>query len=132
MFSFMRKSAVRRPSADVCRALQANGLPPGCDDPSSAFRVVEKQERYSGRKVTQVRVYDPAAATARAVDVRAYGDLDVHPDLILWTGRVEQDGAVNITRQSAPIVARTATARQAADRSMHGDVEHLVNQPDRR
>ena len=131
MFGFMRKSAVHRPSADLCRALQANGLPPGRDDPATAYRVVEQHGRYSGRKVTQVRIFDPAAAAARAVEVRAYGDLDLHPDLVLWTGRVEHDGAVNITRQAAPIVTRTSTARQAADRSMHGDVEHLLNQPDR-
>ena len=26
---------------------------------------------------------------------------------------------------------KKTTTRQAADRSMHGDVEHLLNQPDR-
>ncbi len=129
MFGFMRKSAVRRPSADICRALEASGLPPGCDDPASAFRVVEQNGRYSGRRVTHVRIFDPAAASARAVEVRAYGDLDLHPDLILWTGRVEQGGVVNIARQAAPDVTRAPTTRQAADRSMHGDVEHLLDHP---
>ena len=127
MFGFKRKSAVQRPSAEVCRVLNAIGLPPGCADPADAFRVVEQQGSYSGRKVTQVRIFDPAAAAARDVTVRAYGDLDANPDLILWTGRMERDGTVNITRQAAPAVAR-ATTRQAADRAAHGDVAHLLDQ----
>ena len=51
MFGFKRKGAVRQPSAAIWRAIAASGLPPGCDDPAT-FRVVERQERYSGRKVT--------------------------------------------------------------------------------
>ncbi|MDP8921298.1 MAG: hypothetical protein M3O34_00235 [Chloroflexota bacterium] len=128
MFGFMRKSAVRPPSAEICRALEAIGLPPGCDDPVAAFQVAELHGRYSGRKVTHIRIFDPSTATARGVAIRAYGDLDAHPDLVLWTGRVEQDGTVNITRQAAPSVTE-GTTRQAADRTMHGDVEHLLNQP---
>ena len=115
MFGFKRKSAVQRPSAEICRALEAIGLPPGCTDPAEAFRVVEQQGTYSGRKVTHVRIFDPAEAAARAVTVRAYGDLDAHPDLVLWTGRREHDGTVNLTRQ-------------AADRAAHGDVAHLLDQ----
>ena len=128
MFGFLRKSTVRRPSTDLCRALEASGLPPGCADPAAAFRVVEQHGRYSGRKVTHVRIFDPAAVAARGIAIRAYGDLDIHPDLVLWTGRVEQDGTANITRQSAP-TATAATIRQAADRATHGDVEHLLNRP---
>ena len=126
MFGFKRKPAVRQPSAALCRAITSSGLPPGCDDPA-AFRVVERHEKYSGRKVTQVRIFDPSTATARGVAVGAYGDLDAHPDLVLWTGRVEQDGTVNLTRQAAPPVAG-ATTRQAADRAAHGDVDHLLDQ----
>ena len=126
MFGFKRKSAVQPPSAAICRAIAASGLPPGCGDPSAIFRVVEVQERYSGRKVTQVRIFDPAEAEARRVTVGAYGDLDAHPDLILWTGRVEQDGTVNLTRRAAAPTA--APTRQAADRATHGDVDHLLDQ----
>ena len=129
MFGFMRKSAVRRPSAEICRVLEASGLPAGSGDPAAAFRVVEQHGRYSGRKVTHVRIFDPAVATARGVTVQAYGDRDLHPDLILWTGRVEQEGTVNITRQSAVPPVTAATSRHAADRSTHGDVEHLINRP---
>ncbi len=127
MFGFKRKSAVQRPSAEICRALEAIGLPPGCDDPAATFRVVELQGKYSGRKVTQVRIFDPSKAEARGVTVRAYGDLDAHPDLILWTGRVEQDGTVNITRQAAA-APTAAPTRQVADLAGHGDVAHLLDQ----
>jgi len=127
MFGFRRKPAVRQPSAALSRAMVASGLPPGCDDPITAFRVVERQEKYSGRKVTQVRIFDPSKAEARGVAVGAYDDLDAHPDLVLWAGRVEQDGTVNITRRAAAASAATPT-RQAADLSAHGDVDHLLDQ----
>ena len=127
MFGFKRKPAVRQPSAALCRALAASGLPPGCDDPAATFRVVERQEKYSGRKVTQVRIFDPSTAEARGVVVGAYGDLDAHPDLVLWAGRVEQDGTVNLTRQAAA-TPTTAPSRQAADLAAHGDVDHLLDQ----
>ena len=126
MSGFKRKSTVRQPSAAICRAIAASGLPARHNDPT-AFRVAEQQERYSGRKVTQVRIFDPSQAEARGVAVGAYGDFDAHPDLVLWTGRVEQDGTVNITRLAvAPPTA--APARQAADRAAHGDVAHLLDQ----
>ena len=126
MFGFKRKSAVQQPSAAICRAIAASGLPPGYDDPAT-FRVVEQQEKYSGRKITQVRIFDPSKADARGVAVGAYGDLDLHPDLILWTGRVEQDGTVNLTRQAAAGPTASPT-RQAANLATHGDVAHLLDQ----
>ena len=127
MFGFKRKPAVRQPSAAICRAIAASSPRPGWDDPAATFRVVERQERYSGRKVTQVRIFDPAMTEARGVTVGAYGDLDAHPDLILWTGRVEQDGTVSLAHGgvAAPTAAPT---RQAADRGAHGDVDHLLDQ----
>ena len=126
MFGFKRNSAARQPSAALSRAIVASGLPPGCGDPA-AFRVVERTEKYSGRKVTQVRIFDPSQTTARGVTVGAYDDLDAHPDLVLWTGRVEQDGTVNITRQAAAASAAAPT-RQAADLAAHEDVDHLLDQ----
>src|SRR3954465_13547098 len=121
MFGFRRKPAVQQPSTALSRAIVASGLPPGHNDPTT-FRVVERKERYSGRKVTQVRIFDPSQADARGVAVSAYADLDAHPDLVLWTGRVEQDGTVNITRQASP-TSTTVPTRQAADRAAHADVD---------
>src|SRR5215212_7499534 len=127
MFGFKRKSAVQQPSAALCRAIVASGLPAGCSDPAATFRVVERQEKYSGRKVTQVRIFDPSQAATRGVAVGAYDDLDAHPVLILWTGRIEQDGAVNLTRQAAA-ASTVAPTRQAANRTGHEDVDHLLDQ----
>ena len=127
MFGFKRKAAVRQPSAALCRAIVASGLPPGYNDPATAFRMVERNEKYSGRKVTQVRVFDPSKVAARGVTVGAYDDLDAYPDLVLWAGRVEQDGTVNITRQAAA-ASTVAPTRQAADRAGHEDVDHLLDQ----
>ena len=108
------------------RSAAASGLPPGVDD-HTTLRVVERQERYSGRKVTQVRVFAPSQAEAHGVAVGAYGDLDAHPDIVLWTGRVEQDGTVNLTRQAAT-APTAAPTRQAANSAAHGDVAHLLDQ----
>ena len=127
MFGFKRKASVRQPSAALCRAIVASGLPPGCSDPASTFRVVERDEKYSGRKVTQVRIFDPSKADALGIAIGAYGDLDAHPDLVLWSGRVEQDGTVNLTRQAAA-APTAAPTRQAADRTAHEDVDHLLDQ----
>ena len=77
--------------------------------------------------MTQVRIFDPSQAEARGVTVGAYDDLDAHADLVLWTGRVEQDGTINITRQ-ASAAPRAVPTRQAADRAAHADVEHLLDQ----
>ena len=126
MFGFKRKSAVQPPTAALGRAIAASGLPPGVHD-HATLRVAERQERYSGRKVTQVRVFDHSQAEARGVAVGAYGDLDAHPDLVLWTGRVEQDGTVTITRQAA-VASTEAPTRHAADHAAHGDVAHLLDQ----
>ena len=127
MFGFKRKPAVQQPSAALSRAIVASGLPSGCNDPTTTFRVVERQEKDSGRKVTQVRVFDPSQAEARGVAVGAYDDLDAHPDLVLWTGRVEQDGTVNITPQAAAASLAVPT-RHAADLTKHADVDHLLDQ----
>ena len=99
----------------------------GVQRPRYDVPVVEREEKYSGRKVTQVRIFDPSKAEAHGVAVGAYDDLDAHPDLVLWAGRVEQDGTVNITRQA--VQASTAVpTRQAADLATHTDVNHLLDQ----
>ena len=124
MFGFMRRSAVRTPSAAILRAIEADGPPPPTRD-GSALRVVESRGKYSGRGVTYIRVFDPSSVAERAVDVRAYRDLDLHPDLVLRTGHVEQDGRVVITWR-APSADAAAPTRELADRAAHGDDEQLV------
>ena len=128
MFGFRRRSGQRRsgqrsPSAAIRRALERDGLPPGVQ--AATLGVFESRGTYSGRKVTYIRVFDPARAAERGLHVRAFGDLDAHPDLILRTGHVEQDGTVVITWR-APSVDAEAPVRERADRAAHGDDEQFV------
>jgi hypothetical protein len=124
MFGFKRRSGVRGPSAAIRRALEADGLPPG-EGAAAALGVVEQPGRYSGRKVTFIRVFDSGRAAGRGLDVRAFDDLDAHPDLVLRAGHVEQDGAVVVTWR-APSLDAATPARDRADRAAHGGDERFV------
>lgn len=125
MFNFLRKPAMRRPSAAILRALEAESLPPGTD--LAALGVVTSSGRYAGRKVTYFRVFDPTGAAARAADVFAsysYDDLGAHPDLVLREGFLERDGAVVVYTRQHPRAA--APRREEADRAAHADDERFV------
>ena len=102
MFEFLRKPGMRRPTAAIRRALEADGLPPGTD--VDALGVVGLPGRYAGRAVTFIRVFDPQRAADRSVDVfsaHTFEDLNAHRDLVLRDGFVEQDGAVVIFARRA-------------------------------
>ena len=123
MFDFMRRSGARSPTDAIRRALEGDGLPPGIDA-LSALRVVESRGRYSGRTVTSIRVFDPARAAGRGLDVRAFKDLESYPDLVLRAGQVGQDGTVLITRRtprrrcgSGRTAPRTATTSGSSGRT---------------
>ena len=124
MFGFMRRSAVRSPSAAIRRALEQDGLPPGTPG-TSALRVVESRGRYAGRGVTYFRVFDPARAAERVLEVRAYQDLDTHRTLVLRTGHIEQDGSV-VVAWRAPAPDAATPIRERADRAMHAGDERFV------
>jgi hypothetical protein len=123
MFSMFRKSQPRRPTAALCKALDRDGLPPGME--AASLSVVERHGSYSGRRVTYFRAFDPIRVTERALQVRAYPDLDLHSDLVIGSGHVEADGAVVLSKRDRPPVARP-TVRTEADRSTHGDDEQVV------
>jgi len=91
----------------------------------SLLRMVESRGRYSDRKVTYFRVFDPASAAQRSQDIRRYEDFDQVPGLVLWSGHVEHDGTVIMTR---PVIVRAAEAsdRTHADRAMHADDAHII------
>ena len=123
MLNMFRKSQPRRPSAALCKALVSDGLPPGME--ASSLSVVEQHGSYSGRRVTYFRAFDPIRIAERALQVRGYADLDVHPDLVLGSGHVEADGLVVLSKRDRPPVDRPAD-RTEADRSTHGDDEQFV------
>jgi hypothetical protein len=87
--------------------------------------MVESVGRYSDRKVTYFRVFDPNSVGQTAPDIRRYQDFDVFPGLVLRSGHVEKDGTVVLTR---PVTARAAEAptRANADRTAHTDDAHIV------
>ena len=124
MFGFRRKSGVRSPSAAIRRALEADGLPPGIDA-ASALGVVESGGTYSGRRVTYIRVFDPARAAERGLKVQAFGDLEAHPELVLRAGHIEKDGTVVINWR-APAADAETPVRERADRAAHADDEQFV------
>src|SRR5688572_17193136 len=123
MFDFMRKPGVRSRTAAVRCALERDGLPPGIDI-ALELGVVESRGTYAGRRVIRIRVFDPAHAAEGGLHVSRFGDLDAHPDLVLRTGHIEQDGTVVITWR-APSPHVESPGRQRADRTVPGD-ERLV------
>ncbi len=112
------------PSAALRRALREDDLPPGTD--VSALGVAESAGKYAGRKVTYFRLFQPAQAAARAVQVNtrhAYDDLSDNLDLVLRAGFIEQDGSVVIF--SDPAVVQAAS-RQPTERAAHADYERYI------
>jgi hypothetical protein len=126
MLGFLRTPDPRSPCAAISHVVEQAGLPADVSR-ASMLRVVESRGRYSGRKVLFVRVFDPARAAACAVVVQRFGDLDPYPSLVLWSGHVERDGTVAITRSAPAAVAGTPT-RAHADRTAHPDDERFVCQ----
>jgi len=124
MFDFLRTPAPHGPSAAIARVVEQAGLPADVGH-SSMLRVVESRGRYSGRKVLFIRVFDPVRATECAVAVQRYRDLDEFPSLVLWSGHVEGDGIVALTR-SAAITGSGTSTRGHADRAVHADDERFV------
>jgi hypothetical protein len=118
MFDFLRRS--RRPelAATVRKSLMADQLPAGLDP--LTLSVLQRRASYSGRGVTDFRVFDPAAATASGINPRRFEDLDVHPELILAAGHVEHGGAI-VLKPRATTVTRTTPPRLLADRRAHDD-----------
>jgi hypothetical protein len=123
MFGFPRRSASRPRSTGLRQALARDGLVPGVD--AATIGVVETHGQYAGRRVTYFGVFDQKRAATRAVSVRAVGDLDSHPDLLLGAGHVEQNGALVFAARAAAADG-PAPARQPADRAAHADDAHLV------
>jgi hypothetical protein len=107
MFDFLRNPGMRSPSAALRAALVADSLPAGVD--AAALGVVESRGSWAGRSVTYIRVFDPASAARRSVDLfsrHAYKDLNAHLDLLLRAGFVEKDGTVVLyARPTAASVA---------------------------
>lgn len=123
MFGLFGKSQSRHPTTALAEALAREGLPPGME--ATSLVVLEQPGSYSGRRVTYFRVFDPVRVGERALEVRAFADLDSHPDLVLGSGHRERDGAIVLSHQNRPALSST-TARAQANRSDHTDDEQFV------
>jgi hypothetical protein len=119
--NFFNRSTRAYPT--IREALAASGLTNAADP--AALGVLKKQGSYAGRRVNYFRAFEPARATARAIQVQAYGDLDAHLDLILGSGHVEHEGLVMLNSRPEP--EHTAPLRSLADRATHADDERFVN-----
>lgn len=114
MFGFLRRATSRPLPDSISRAIAADGLTPSGGSPAQ-LRMVETGGRYSDRKVTYFRIFDPAVVAQRALDVRRYRDLDGSPTLIVRAGHVEKDGKVVLTR---PAPSPSAPVRTRAGRTV--------------
>jgi hypothetical protein len=124
VFDFMRGLGPRIPSTAIRHALEQDGLPLAIDAPG-ALSVVQSRGRYAGRTVRFFRVFDPARTRERGLTIRAYQDLSAHPELLLRTGRIEEDGSVMIDHD-APSIHAPIPVREPADRAAHADDERFV------
>ncbi len=50
------------------------------------LRRVERDGAVESKPVVMIRIFDPAAANQKGVDVDDYGSLDDHPNLVLYEG----------------------------------------------
>jgi hypothetical protein len=124
MFDFLHRPGVRSPSAAICFALEADGIPPA---DIAALSVAESPGVYAGRKVTYFRVFDPQRAADANVDIStkdAYQDLGAHLDLVPREGFIEHDGTVVISAQ--PPANGAVPYRRLAVRAAHADDERYV------
>ena len=123
MFRLFGRPHPHSPSASIVQALAGEGLPWGMDPATLA--VVEERGSYAGRRVRYFRVFDPARAAERRIQVRVLRDLDAHPELVVGSGHVERDGTIVLSRRDREPLSTTVT-RSGADRAAHGDDEHFV------
>jgi hypothetical protein len=112
MFEFFRRPAPRPLSEAIRRAIEKDGMTPSVSNPSR-LRMVDVGGRYSDRKVTYFRIFDPTHAAQQTVDIRRYKEFDLFPGLILRSGHVERDGTVVLTRPVAVRVDGTPVRTRA-------------------
>jgi hypothetical protein len=95
MLNFLHRSAPRYPT--IRQTLVTAGLLSSTDP--DAVTVLERHGSYSGRGVNFFRAFNLTDATAGAIRVRTYADLDAHQELVLGSGHVESNGMVMLNSQ---------------------------------
>jgi len=116
MFNFFRRPGPRPLTGAIMEAMVRDGQNEGISD-LSTLRMVESTGRYSDRKVTYFRVFDPTSTAQRSAGVTRYQDFDVFPGLIVRSGHVEKDGVVVLTR-AVVVHAPSSSIRTRAGRAV--------------
>jgi len=80
---------------------------------------------YSGRRVSYFRVSNPARTAERGHSGEVFSDIDDHPELMVGSGQVEQDGAVVLVWRDGGH-STAAPDRNPVDRADYGDDEQFV------
>jgi hypothetical protein len=124
MFGLFRRPAFRPLTDAITQAIQRDGVTPTPVD-AAQLRMVESSGRYADRTVTYFRVFDPASAAQRSMNMQRYQDFDVFLGLVVRSGHVERDGTVVLSKPVAVRVPSTPR-RSQADRTQHADDAHMV------
>lgn len=106
MFDFLRRPSPR-PLSDAIRIAIEKDHTNAPIGNLGDLRMVQVGGRYSDRKVTYFRVFDPATTAQRTRELRRYKDFDLSPGLVVRSGHVEDDGTVILTR---PVIVRPLDA----------------------
>ncbi len=102
MWNFWRKAAVAPVSEPVSLCLaREHGL---TSQALASLCMVEQRGRYSGRKVTYVRVFDRIAVETVGIDLRHFGGL-ASRRLLLYYGHIEKHGKIVLERRPSLHVA---------------------------
>jgi hypothetical protein len=110
MFAFLRRSPPPALTEAIRHAIEKDGMAP--TNPSR-LRMVEVGGRYSDRRVTYFRVFDPSNAAQQTLDIRRYTDFDVFPGLVLRSGHVEREGTVVPTKPVSTLPAQPTVRTRA-------------------
>jgi hypothetical protein len=124
MFGFRRRRAPRPLTDAIRRAIENDGMMPSVSNPAQ-LQMVESAGRYSDRKVTYFRIFDPASAAHSVLALGRYQDYGVFTSRVLRSGHVERDGTVVIVRP-APVLAAEPSMSAHAERRLHADDARVV------
>jgi hypothetical protein len=106
----------------IRQTLALAGVPSAAEP--AGLTVLERMGTYAGRRVNFFRAFDPARATARAIQIHVFRDLDAHQDLVLGSGHVEHEGLVML--DGRPEAEGATPTRALADRAVHADDDRFV------
>ncbi len=115
MFGISRTTAAHPLSKGFRQALLRDGSPSSPD--TDGHWVVEARGHYAGRSVTHFRIFDQTRAARASVRVRAYGDLEQHPEFVLRAGHVERDGTVVFAADAPSVAAPTPVRHRSRSHS---------------